>query len=226
MTPSLLLSLGMRMTRQTACVALFAALLLSQSGCMGIFANLYHAVGADKVPAEYEGLEESRVAIVTVTDNSQYTDDVAARILSRRVGEILLKEVKELTLVREDEIEQWRDTNGWDSVDFMSIGKGVKPDKVLGIELTNMQLRDGATLYRGRANVMITVTDIATGSILYKKELEEFTYPISAGQYTTETTEAKFQRLYLGMLSKQIGRMFYPYDFSETVAMDAAIASQ
>ncbi len=218
--------LGMRMTRLAVCVALFATLLLGQVGCMGIFANLYHAVGADKIPADFEGLKDSRVAVVTVTDNSQYTDDVAARTLSRRVGEILLKEIKGVTLVREDEIEQWRDTNGWDSIDFMSIGKGVKADKVLGIELTNMQLRDGATLYRGRANVMITVTEIASGSIVYKKELEEFTYPISAGQYTTETTEAKFQRLYLGMLSKQIGRMFYPYDFSETVAMDAAIASQ
>lgn len=218
--------LGKLGSRRLVGAWVIVALLLLQGGCMGVFANLYHAVGADKVPAEFEGLEESRVAIVTITDNSQYSDDVAARTLSRRVGEILLKEVDKLTLVREDEIEQWRDTNGWDSIDFLSIGKGVKADKVVGIELTKMQLRDGATLYRGRANVMVTVTDVASGGVVYKKEIEEFTYPTSAGQYTTETTEAKFQRLYLGMLSKQIARMFYPYDFSETVANDAAIASQ
>lgn len=201
-------------------------LFASACGCMGVFANLYHAVGADKVPADYDGLKKSHVAIITLTDSSLYSDDVAARTLSRRVGEILLKEVKDMTLVREDQIEQWRDTNGWDSVDFLSIGKGVKADKVVGIELTNMQLRDGATLYRGRADVMITVIDTKTGNVLYKKDFEDFTYPTSAGQYTTETTESRFQKLYLSMLAKQIARMFYPYDFAETIANDAAIASQ
>ncbi len=207
-------------------LGLSAALLVAASGCMGVFANLYHAVGADKLPAQFEGLKESHVAVVTITDSSQYSDDAAARTLSRRVGEILLSEVKALTLVREDQIEQWRDTNGWDSVDFLSIGKGVKADKVVGIELTNMQLRDGATLFRGRADVMVTVTDTKTGSVLYKHEFDEFTYPISAGQYTTETSEARFQKLYLSMLAKQISRLFHPYDYSDTIANDAAIASQ
>lgn len=207
-------------------IGMTSVLLLCASGCMGAFANLYHAAGLDKLPAEYEGLKKSHVAIVTITDSSLYSDDAAARTLSRRVGELLLKEVKEMTLVREDQIEQWRDTNGWDSIDFLSIGKGVKADKVVGIELTNMQLRDGATLYRGRADIMVTVTDTKTGNVLYKKELDEFTYPISSGQYTSETTESKFQKLYLSMLAKQIARMFHPYDFAETIATDAAIASQ
>lgn len=206
--------------------ALLALVMLCQAGCLGLAANLVHAVGADKVPAEYKDLKDSHIAIVTVTDSSQYRDDVAARLLSRRVGEILAKEVKGLTLVREDQVEQWRDTNGWDSVDFLSIGQGVKADKVLGIEVTNMRLQDGATLYRGRAEVLINVIDAKTGDVLYKQEIDEFVYPTTTGQYTTETTEAKFQRLYLGMLAKKIARSFYPYDFSETIALDGAIASQ
>ena len=200
-------------------------ILSTQSGCLGIYANLMHAVGADKVPAEYDGLEETRLAIVTVTDSSQYSNDASARLLSRQVGELLTSEIDELSLVREDLIEQWRDRNGWDSLDFVQIGRGVKAEKLLGIELTNLRLRDGATLYRGRADVTVSVIDVDTGDVLYRKELEEFTFPTNAGQYTSETTEPRFRKLYLRMLAKQIGRSFYAWDFNETVAIDGSIAS-
>lgn len=213
-------------TTQLLGSSLLVLLILCQAGCLGVLANFVHAVGADKVPAKYKGFKDAKIAIVTVTDSSQYSDDVAARLLSRRVGEILTDEVKGLTLVREDQIEQWRDTNGWDKIDYLAIGKGVKADQVLGIELTNMRLRDGATLYRGRADVRVVVIDTKTGDQLFESSLDEFTYPTTAGQYTTETTETKFQKLYLGVLAKQIARSFYPYDFNETIALDAAIASQ
>jgi hypothetical protein len=205
-----------------ACVGILG----TQTGCVGLMANLVHAVGADKIPANYDGLKKSRVAIVTISDNSQYSDDLAARQLSRSVGEILLKEVDKLTLVREDEIEQWRDTNGRDNIDLLSIGQGVKADKVIGIELTNMRLREGKTLYQGRSDVSVSVIEVSHGGVVHTKQWEDFTYPVSSGQYTSETTEMKFQKLYLSILAKQIAREFYPYDMSETVALDAAIASQ
>ncbi|NND97475.1 MAG: hypothetical protein HKN47_09135, partial [Pirellulaceae bacterium] len=197
-----------------------------QPGCLGVFANLMHAVGADQVPAEYKGLEDSSVAIVTVTNSSHYSDDTSARLLSRMVSDIVIKEVDDVSLVREDQIEQWRDLNGWDSVDFLSIGKGVKADKVLGIELTNLRLRDGATLYRGRADVSLSVIDVATGEVLYRRSLDEFTYPITAGQYTSETTESRFRKLYLSMLAKQIARSFHRWDMTDDFATDGIIASQ
>ena len=201
-------------------------MLTTQPGCLGLVANLVHAVGGDKIPAEYEGLEGSKVAVVTITDSSQYSDDASARILSRKLGEIITREIKEVRLVREDQIEQWRDTNGWDAIDFLSIGRGVEAEKVIGIELGGLRLRDGATLYRGRANVMVTVMDVKTGDIVYQRDLEEFTYPVNAGQYTSETNDSRFRKLYLTMLAQKIARIFYPYDLSETFALDGAIASQ
>ena len=205
---------------------MLASLLMTQSGCMGLYANLMHAVGADQVPAEYDELPESRLAVVTLTDSSQYSDDVSARLLSRMVGDILLKEVDDVKLVREDQIDQWRDTNGWDSVDLGDIGRGVKADKVLGIELTNLRLREGQTLYRGRANVAIKIIDPKTDDILYRRTIDEFTYPTTAGQHTSETTEKRFRKLYLGMLARQIARSFHPWDMTEDFALDSVIASQ
>ncbi len=178
------------------------------------------------IPAEYDGLKQSTVAVITLTDSSQYSNDVSSRELSRFVAEILTKEVKGIQLVREDRIEQWRDVNGWDSLDLDTIGQGVGAQKVIGIELTNLRLRDGATLYRGRADVVVNVIDAETGHVEYSRSLDEYTYPQVAGQYTSETNEPKFRKLYLKMLAEEIGRSFHPYDITDRIAADGRIASQ
>ncbi len=215
-------------TRRALGLSLVSLLCAANSGCMGLSlaANVINAVKGYTVDAEFKGLREKRVAVVTLTDSSQYSDDASARILSRRISDILRTEVKDIELVREDEVQQWRDRNGWDAVEFLDIGRGVKADKVLGVELTNLKLRDGATLYRGRATVTVTVYDVASGALEFRKHLDEFTYPESAGQYTSETTESRFRSLYLSVLAARISRFFHPYDFSDTVAMDATIINQ
>ncbi len=127
-------------------LSLVGLLCAANSGCMGLAlaANVINAVKGYTVDAEFKGLREKRVAVVTLTDSSQYSDDASARILSRRISDILRTEVKDIELVREDEVQQWRDRNGGDAVEFLDIGRGVKADKVLGVELTNLKLRDGA----------------------------------------------------------------------------------
>lgn len=214
-------------SRRNACKAfLISTIVLSQTGCLGMAANLMNAVKGHTVKAEFEGFEGKRVAVVTLTDSSQYSDDVSARMLSRRVSEILQTKIKNIELVREDEVQQWRDTKGWDAIEFIDIGRGVKAEKVVAIEMTNLKLRDGATLYRGRAEVTTTVYDVESRTEEFRRHLEEFTYPETAGQYTSETTEAKFRALYLSVLAARIARFFHSYDFSDTVAMDATIITQ
>ena len=129
-------------------------------------------------------------------------------------------------MVREDEISKYRDENGYDEIDFVAIGEAVKADKVVGIQVSNMTLLDGQSLYRGRSDVSIQVFDPKTNELLFSRDLDEYTYPESAGQHVSETTETKFQKLYLTVLSERIGRMFHPYDFSDTVALDGRIAGQ
>ena len=203
-----------------ACLTLVCALAVFQSGC-GIASNLMHGLGMDMIPAEYEGLEESKVAIVTLTDSSQYSNDVAAQDLSGRIGGILTLKVKDVKLVRDDQIAKWRDLNGWDAIDFQDIGEGVEADKVLGIELTNLKLREGQTLYRGKSDVIIKVIDVASGTIDYQRSIDEFTYPTLAGQDVAGISESKFRRRYLTMLAREIARSFHPYDMTDRFAMDS-----
>lgn len=216
-----------RLSRSSAALLLVmtvGTLLATQPGCLGLLSNLIHASGADKVPAAYEGLEDSKVAVVTITENGQFGDDITARILGRNVSQWLAQEVDDLNLVREDKIANWRDTHGWDHIEYAEIGRGVGADKVLAIEVTNLKLRDGATLYRGSADVQIRVIDSKTGDQLYGSTIDEFTYPTTAGVPTPETTESRFRKLYLGILAKRVARKFYPYDARDDFALDSIIA--
>ncbi|MEM0926648.1 MAG: hypothetical protein AAGJ83_11465, partial [Planctomycetota bacterium] len=167
--------------RSLALLASLVILLMTQPGCLGVISNIMHVTGADKTPAAYDGLSDCRVAVVTATENSQFGDDTSARILSRVVRQWIGSEVKDIDLVREDTIADWRDTHGWDQLEFAEIGRGVEADKVLAIEVANLKLRDGQTLYRGYADVLVTVIDSKTGEELYSAEIEEFEYPTTAG---------------------------------------------
>ena len=210
----------------TLVALLLTCLVLAQAGCLGITSNLMHMVGADMIPPEYEGLEESRLVIVTSTESSHYKDDVSAQILSKSVGAILTQKVDDVKLVRQSEIDQWRDRVGWENNDMVALGKAVEADKVVAIELDNLKLRDGKSMYRGSADVVVTVYDCVTGDELYRREVDEYTFPATAGQHITETSESRFRKVYLGMLAAEIGRSFHAYDLSDTFALDGAIASQ
>ena len=212
-----------KLTRPSLIAAMLSLTIAASMGCTGL-ATFMHAVGVDMIPAEYDGLKRQTVGIIALTESSQYSNDVAARELSRFIGQVLTAEVKDLKLVREDKIDQWRDLHGWDQLNFDEIGKGVGADKVIGIEVANLRLRDGATLYRGRADVVISVIDVESGNIEYSRSLEEFTYPNIAGQYTSETTESKFRKLYLRMLAEEIARSFHRYDLTDRIAEDSQIA--
>ncbi len=207
-----------------AYLCLVITLMVAVPGC-GMLSSMLYAVKGERVPAEYEGLIEKTVAIVAVSDTSPYQEDVAARMLSRQVSEILETEVKKIKLVDEAKIDQWRDTNGWENTDFLALGKAVEADRVLVIEISDLRLRDGATLYRGRAAVTTSVYDVTEGKRAFRRHLEEFTYPVTTGQYTSETTEARFRRTYIVMLAQRVARYFYPYNFEDTFALDAKIAS-
>ena len=212
-------------SRRKLCMAMISGAAVLQTGCLGLASNLMHAVGMDMIPPEYEGFEEQTVAVITISDSSSYTRDQKSAELSTFVGRILTQKIKDIKVVRDDKVSHWRDTNGWDSLDFSEIGEGVEADKVLGIELSNFSLRDGPTLYCGTSDVTISVIDVATGDLEFSKSLEEYKYPTMAGQHTSETTESRFRKLYLQTLAEEIGRSFRPYDMSDRVAADSRIAS-
>ncbi|MFO0906637.1 MAG: hypothetical protein U0939_26775 [Pirellulales bacterium] len=208
---------------RTASVWLLLALLLFNStGCVGGIAQLIYVIKGNKIPAEFDGLAGKKVAVVCVANNSSYDPSAAASILSQLVEMRLRQNVKNIKVVRQQEVANWIDNNDWDQTDFRDIGKAVNADLVLGIDLDGYRLHEDATMFKGRANVTLTVYDMSQGGdAVFRRTLDNFAFPINGGQHVSETTDTQFQRKFLATLSQDIAKHFYPYEFNDEFARDA-----
>jgi hypothetical protein len=181
--------------------------------------------GGDKTPAAYDGLKNSRVAIVCLKGGEQSDAEGTATRLARVVESNLVREVKGIELISQDEIADWVDTYGWNQMDYVEFGKGIKADKVLAIELERFTLEDGPTLYKGRSQFLTKVYDIKEqgGRLVWSKERYMFEHPKTAGRYRDSTPKEKFKQEYLRMLGREIAKNFHPFAPVDDVATDAIL---
>ncbi len=206
-------------------IGLVSLFLISSPGCVRLAANLVNAIQGNETPAEYNGFEKKRVAIVCATDKG-LSSDASAALLTGYVHMLLNKNVKDIELVRAEEVERWLDAHGTIESDYVQIGKGVKADQVLAIDLAGMKIKDGATLYRGQCDITVTVFDIAdSGAIVFKKQFPEFSFPKMGGPTTSDTTDAKFRNLFLTVVASKVSGLFYPVDPTAEYALDATANS-
>ncbi len=206
-------------------LAIMALLVIGNCGCISLAANLLGVINGNGIPAEYEGLEEQRVAIVCTSTGGSKVDPVATTLTSYMHANFKTN-IKDIDLVRQSKVENWTANNDLDEDAFIQIGKGVDADKVVVVEIDNLKLKNGQTLYRGQADIRITVYDIADGGdIVYHKELLEFVYPRLGGPSVTDTSETRFRGLFLSVLADKISGLFYQMDATHDVALDAKAAS-
>lgn len=197
------------------CIPLF-------SGCVQFAANLMHVMNGPRVPAEFKGLDGKKVAVLS-NDESGICNDESTIRLAGSIKGILAGKLPKATFVRQEELDSWLQGKPSRELDFASIGKAVKADYVIVIEMLNLKLKDGQTLFRGRSDITVTVWDANSSRSVFRKMLPDYTYPVMAALSTTETDESKFRRVYLMNVADKIGRFFYAHDFGEDVAIDATI---
>ena len=211
-----------RQMKKIATAILFSAMVISLTGCIGFLSNMMYMFNGLKIDAAYDGLEESRVAIVVVSDASSYGPDTLTALVGRAMGIRLSQNVKGITLVPQNVIENWKDTHGWDEVDFREIGKGVNADRVIALEIAAYSIHEGSTLYKGRSMVTTTVFDLESeGEVVFSQGPAEYLFPKSHARPVMSTTEQQFESVYLGKLVDNIARNFYQYDKADAVAEDA-----
>jgi hypothetical protein len=202
-----------------------ALVLLTQAGCVGLMSQvLYLIKGGDKIDAEFSGLQGKRVAIVCVSNATAAGPSSVTSLLERSVGLLLTTKGKKIHVVHQDEVANWIDSNDWKELDYREIGRGVQADMVLAIDLGNLSLHEGATLYKGRADVTVSVYDMDDdGKVVFRRNLPDFTFPKNGGRSTTEMSEAKFRTIFIEVLAQHVARYFYPYLIQEDFAKDAAL---
>jgi hypothetical protein len=197
------------------CVAVCVPL----AGC-GMVAVLAHAVNPNDIPAKFKGLEEKRVVVVCrPVVELQFSGARVPQELSQSVAQRLATRVKKINLVDADEVAEWTDENDWSS--FAEVGKALKADMVVGIDLTKFQLHQGPTLLQGEAMLDVVVVDVQNGSKTVFSEEFPSRFPPHTPIPTSERTEQQFRHQFVQVLAEQVSRNFYAHDSRADFAGDA-----
>ncbi len=204
---------------------LLATILVGANGCANFTANILEQLGYNKAPAKYAGLKGKKVAIVCGNEKGLSNDAVSV-LMTQHMTMHLKQNVKDIKIVGQNTIDNWLDSRGWAETDFQTIGKGVGAERVVCVTVENLKLKQGATLYKGRADVSITVYDIEKdGEVVFRQNLDGMTYPVMTETPAIDTTEAKFRSMYVGIVAKHLAPLFYDHDPKELYGLDAKSSS-
>ena len=200
-------------------VAIACAALLPGCGPIATIAWLIH--GPEMIPAEFEGLQGKRVAVVCLDANSLSGPGGEADAVAKAVAMTLGKHVSEIHMVRQTEIADWLDSHGDDVTDYRDVGRGVKADMVVGIDLLAFNLHEGQTLLKGRAKVGVKVYDMTKGGeLVYESAPKEIAWPENGARHVTEN-EANFRTNFIFTLAERIARDFYEVEVGRDFGSDA-----
>ncbi len=198
-----------------------SALVASQSGCVNALATAAWLVKGNDVGADYNGLRHKRVAVVCrpLVELQYSTGMRSAQELAIEVGHLLSQRVRRISVVDSREVAEWTDEHDWD--DFSEVGKALKADMVVGIDVEEFSLYQSQTLYQGKTRLAITVYDVADGGkVVFQKSLPRVVFPPNRG-VDTSMPEDDFRRRFVAHLADLIGRHFYSHDSQADVALDA-----
>ncbi|HEV3416563.1 MAG TPA: hypothetical protein VG056_07115 [Pirellulales bacterium] len=204
-------------------LAVFGLLSLGAIGGCNMLAALGYVAHEDADEAEFSQLSGKRIAVVCrPVEQLQYADSSAAPDLAGAVGSLVKEKVKKCQVISPTEVAEWADEHNWN--DYAEIGKALKVDMVVGIDLEQFSLNEGQTLYKGRGVVHIWVCDIKNGGKkVWEKKLPQIVYPPNSAVAASERSEAEFRSQYIAVLAEHIARNFYAHDPRADFASDTNV---
>ena len=172
------------------------------------------------IPAEWEGLRGKKVAVVCKPLTSQeFSNSGAARALAEGICDRLKAHVKDIHIIDPQKVAALVDEKGME--DYLEIGKELKAEKVVGIDIESFGILDGQTLFRGRSTVSIQVYDVAEKHVEWRKSPPQIEYPRMSSTPASDFTEMEFRNKYVGILADRVARFFYPHDRHDEYGDDA-----
>jgi hypothetical protein len=211
----------MRFNKSSLGLLILCLALPLASGC-GLASKMVYFFQGQQIPAKYAGLKDKKVAVVCITSSNSGGPGTEADVLARSVSKILTKEVPGIDVVPQDKVIDWMDKNNWNQIDYKQVGRGVKADTVVAIELGAFTIHEGQTLLRGRAGIGVKVFDMTQkGKLVYDTPAREISFPKNGASQVTQS-ELEFRRLFVWSLAQEIARDFHSYDAVEDLARDSA----
>ena len=197
--------------------------LMASTGCVSLLSNVLYVIKGKDAPAEFDELKGKKVAVL-VSNNGVHTWDAVSVVLAKNINLHLGTKVKKIQLVGQDMVEGVCQDQPLGQIDFEQVASRLGADYIIDASISDLKLREGQTLFRGRCTSSVVVYKKGETAPVFRKSFPEYIYP-STGAPVTEMEESTFQRAYLTLVAGRIARVFYPYDPTEDVAMDAAITS-
>jgi hypothetical protein len=209
--------------RSRIALSALAAPVVLLTGCTSALLTGAYLIRGLETPAEFDEFKDKKVAVVCrPLVELQYSSSDAADQLAREVGGLMKLKVKKINLVSAQKVEEWSDEHEWDK--FGQVGKALKTDYVVGIDLEEFSLYQGQTIFQGRARVKITVHDMKKdGEAVYEKLLDRIVYPPNGGVPTSDKTEEQFRREFTAVVAERVGRSFYGFDHRDDYSLDTRV---
>jgi len=202
------------------CLALMVA---ASTGCIHslLATGIYLWQGGNVIPAECEALEKQRVVVLCRPPAShEYRNAGAARAIGARVSAMLEKNVKGIEVVSPSEVDNWVDEQDWEN--FKDLGRAVKANRVVYIELDDFDLYKGKTLYQGTADIAISVYNMDDhDKLIWDRRLGQVLFPRHSGIPASDKPVQVFERQFVDILSQQIAEHFYKHNPNASYALDA-----
>lgn len=198
-----------------------AAPTLGAAGCANWIAGAMWLVKGTNRSAECNALKGKRVVVVCRPPAEMEFSDgaVGSKELAIAVGELLNKNVKKIKVVDYRDVDDWTDEHTWQ--EYTEIGEALEADMIVGVDLETFHIYAGQTLYQGTAAISLTVYDMNdNGKAIYEKMLQ-VKYPPNAPQSRDSKPPQQFRREFVGILARQVGKLFHDYDSFEDYAIDS-----
>ena len=198
--------------RRITFVAVLLLAAIPLIGCQSaLFTALWVLKGNDVDP-DFKELKGKKVAVVCRPLVSlQYSNSNVGRELAKQISLLLQEKVPKIKVIDQGKINKWADEHSWE--EFTEVGKAMKAEMVVAVDLESFGLFQGQTLYEGKANATIHVFDMQKGGKeVFHKSIPQARYPASGPMPASEKTPADFRVEFEAVLANQIARHFFAHD--------------
>ena len=187
-----------------ALLGLILLSLVAAGGCQSVLFTAMYIFQGTTDPAAFDGLNKKKVVVVCrQASGMEFSDPNVTKDLDKLATVRLAKNGRKIEVIDPSKVERRQDENSWD--EFLTVGRAMKAEMVVGIDLEEFGIRQGQTVLQGRATATVKVVDCKTGKEVFSKPITPLLYPPNHVVSVTEWSEAEFRRKFEERAGRAVG---------------------
>ena len=167
------------------------------------------------VPAEYTGLNNSRLAVLVSADsNTLYQSPEAPNAICSAVTRELATKVPGCIVLQPSKVNAYVEDNPyWHTIPYDRLLIQLEVEQLVIIDIVQYQIHDkgNGSVFKGTAIANISVAKRSDGNTLAYSKTVKATYPSGSSVGMVAAEEQSFRLALLQNLTTTIGHLFYEY---------------